>query len=158
MGGGTRVPLVIAGPGLPRGRRVAEAVGLIDLYPTALELAGLPANPTVEGRSLVPLIEPRDDDTDAEPRVAITTYGWGNHAVRDRRYRLIRYEDGSEELYDHDSDPNEWRNLAESAAHEKVLARMRAYLPEVNRGWFKSSKLSTNPYFLANKREHPQAR
>ena len=58
------------------------------------------------------------------------TYQRGNHAVRSERWRYIRYADGSEELYDHESDPNEWTNLADDPSHEAVMAKHRKWLPK----------------------------
>jgi arylsulfatase A-like enzyme len=58
----------------------------------------------------------------------VTTRGRGNHAVRSQRWRYIRYQDGSEELYDHDADPNEWTNLAAHAASARRTAAVRAEL------------------------------
>ena len=104
----TRVPLVIAAPGRAPGVS-SRPVGLVDVYPTLLELAGLAPGEALDGHSLAPLL---DDPAAAWPHVAITTFGPGNHSVRTSRWRYTRYADGSEELYDHDVDPQEWRNLA----------------------------------------------
>ena len=54
-----------------------------------------------------------------------------NHAVRTKDFRYIRYEDGTEELYNHQNDPNEWTNLAGDKAHSKTIARIRKLLPNV---------------------------
>jgi hypothetical protein len=59
------------------------------------------------------------------------TYGRGNHAVRSQRWRYIRYADGTEELYDHDRDPNEWSNVASQPVHDKVIHEHRKWLPTV---------------------------
>ena len=139
----THAPLAFSGPGIEGGRVVRKAVGLIDIYPTLLDLAGLPANPANEGHSLRPLIENADADW---PYAALTTYGRNNHSVRTERYRYIRYEDGSEELYDHESDPNEWRNLAGDAAFAAVKERLRGRLPAVNAPWSAVSPYDYNDY------------
>ena len=65
-------------------------------------------------------------------RVVVTTQGKGNHAVRSGRYRYIRYADGGEELYDHKTDPHEWRNLAGDQSLAKVKLRLAKRLPGVN--------------------------
>lgn len=57
------------------------------------------------------------------------TYGRGNHAVRSKRWRYIQYADGSEELYDHDSDPNEWNNLVARPDSQSIIAEHRKWLP-----------------------------
>ena len=51
-------------------------------------------------------------------------------AVRSERYRYIRYKDGSEELYDHKSDPNEWQNLAGRASLGEIKAQLRQRVPK----------------------------
>jgi hypothetical protein len=55
-----------------------------------------------------------------------------NHAVRTERWRYIRYADDSEELYDHESDPMEYSNLAGSAEHGAIKKRLAAWLPTEN--------------------------
>ncbi|MCH2383439.1 MAG: DUF4976 domain-containing protein, partial [Pedosphaera sp.] len=65
-------------------------------------------------------------------RVAVSTQGKGNHAVRSSRFRYIRYADGSEELYDHKTDPHEWHNLAAKPEHKGTIAELREHLPKVN--------------------------
>jgi len=121
----TRVVLSITAPGMKPGRCDAP-VNLLDLYPTLCETAGLPLRPELEGQSLLPLL--RDPKSEWN-RPTLTTFNRGNHALRDRRYRYIRYADGSEELYDHQSDPNEWHNLAGDDQFDDVKARLARWLP-----------------------------
>ncbi|MBE0653815.1 MAG: hypothetical protein IH594_08450 [Bacteroidales bacterium] len=64
---------------------------------------------------------------------AMTTFGEGNHALRDQRWRYVRWCDGSEEFYDHENDPNEWNNLAGHHGHKAVKKHMASYLPEKER-------------------------
>ena len=101
--------------------------------PTLIDLCGLPANPRLEGVSLRPLLEDPEADW---MHVAISTLGQNNHAVRDERWRYIRYADGSEELYDHQTDRNEWNNIAAKplppGLHTKVIARLTKHLPKTN--------------------------
>ena len=126
----TRVPLIVAGPGVARGAKVTSPAELIDVYPTLAELCALPPRAGLEGQSLVPqLTDP------AAPRTfpAITTHGQNSHAVRSHRFRYIRYFDGGEELYDHEHDPNEWTNRAANPSHAKTKHGLAAFLPTVNR-------------------------
>jgi choline-sulfatase len=125
----TRVPLIFAGPGVARGARCDRPVELLDLYPTLLELSGLPTQAGLEGHSLAPLLK---DARAKRAWPAITTHNQGNHTVRSEHWRYIRYADGSEELYDHRRDPNEWMNLAGNPRNAKVLAEQRRWLPKVN--------------------------
>jgi arylsulfatase A-like enzyme len=104
-------------------RRPAE---LLDVYPTLLELCGLPANKTNEGISLVPQLK---EATAARVRPAVTTHNPGNHAVRTEKWRYIRYADGSEELYDVVKDPHEWTNIAADAAHAVLKKELAKWMP-----------------------------
>lgn len=131
----TRVPLVVAPARAGRERFRAGAVcrqpvGLIDLYPTLLELCGLPPKPDLDGTSLVPQLR----DPAAATRPVVITFGAGNHAVRDDRWRLIRYADGSEELYDHQQDPHEWHNRAADPQLAPVRQRLAQALPRPRAG------------------------
>jgi choline-sulfatase len=125
----TRVPLIVAGPGATAGQRCAQPAELLDIYPTLVELAGLPPRSDLEGESLLPQLE---DASTPRDRPAITTHNQGNHAVRSERWRYIRYADGSEELYDMPADPREWRNLAGQADHADIIAEHRRWLPAVD--------------------------
>ncbi|MCW8924940.1 MAG: sulfatase-like hydrolase/transferase, partial [Xanthomonadales bacterium] len=125
----SRVPLMIKAPGGVAGQVTKKTASLLDLYPTLLDLAGLPAYERNEGTSLRPLLEGATDTLD---EVAITSYGFGNHAIRDERYRYIHFVDGSEEFYDHEVDPNEWHNLANDPAYAEAKQRLARHLPKVN--------------------------
>jgi len=128
----TRVPLLIvpaAGHPAARkwaGQRTPAPVSLVDLYPTLIDLAGLPAREGLDGLSIRTLLESPGVDTD---RAVVTTFGKGRHAVRSRSWRLIRYEDGTRELYDLASDPNEWKNLAGKVEHSRMEASLASKLP-----------------------------
>lgn len=122
----TRVPLMFAGPGVAAGARVTSPAELLDIYPTLIDLTGLPEQPGLEGHSLVPQLR----DAQA-PRAwpAITTHNAGNHGVRTEHWRYIRYADGTEELYDMQADPAEFHNLAADPQHAPVLEEHRRFLP-----------------------------
>jgi arylsulfatase A-like enzyme len=123
----TRVPLILAGPGVAdSGMRCTRAVGLLDLLPTLLELCGLDTPDELAGRSLAPLLRDPAREWD---RPAVTTWGLGNHAVRSNRWRYIRYRDGSQELYDHGADAHEWRNLAGRPELAPVVGELSRWLP-----------------------------
>lgn len=132
----TRVPLMVKIPagasdtlpqGAKPGSRCDQAVGLIDLYPTLVELCGLPKKETNDGRSLIPLL--RGDAVDADA-VAITWLGdAGSLAVSGKDWRYIRYADKSEELYHITNDPHEHRNLAAIPEHAAKLDEFRKRVP-----------------------------
>ncbi len=122
-----RVPLVIVAPGVATPGGISDRpVSLVDLYPTLVELCGLPARADLDGLSLVPLL--RDPDAPRD-RPALMTEMPGNHAIRTDRWRYIHYADGTEELYDHQNDPHEWTNLATDSRHREVIAAHRRWLP-----------------------------
>jgi hypothetical protein len=76
--------------------------------------------------SIVPLLENPSAEWDTP---AITTHGYKNHAVRDARWRYIRYENGDEELYDTQGDPLEYANLASDSKFASAKAWMAKHLP-----------------------------
>ncbi|WP_016956570.1 sulfatase [Catenovulum agarivorans] len=140
----TRTPLIIKPP-KSQGKQVsAQPVSLLDLYPTLISMCGLPANPQLEGRDITPLIAKADTQWQ---HAAVTTFGPNNHAVKTDRYRYIRYEDGSEELYDHKTDPNEWKNLANLSQYQDIKQDLRKHLPKENAPWSPVSQFRSNDYF-----------
>ncbi len=140
-----RVPLIFSVPGISGGQKTDGATSLLDLYPTLLDLCGLPRNSKNEGVSVVPLIENPSAEWN---HLALTTYGKGNHSVRSRDYRYIVYEDGSEELYDMQRDPNEWTNLAMKKNYAYMKKHLRSALPKHEKLWSRWSKHPAgNAYF-----------
>lgn len=125
----THVPFIIwdTREDAATGRSTDEAVSLIDIYPTLAEMAGLDAPSYVDGASLVPFLA---DATYQRAEPAITTWGRGNYSVRTRNWRYVRYFDGSEELYNHADDPQEWLNLAGKPAMAGQKKKLAAWLPE----------------------------
>jgi arylsulfatase A-like enzyme len=107
--------------------RCEEAVNLIDIYPTLSELCGLPDRAGLDGLSLVPQLK----DPSTERSVpSITFNGTNRNSLRTKRWRYIRYDDGSEELYDHDKDPMEWTNLAGNPEYASVIAELSTHIPK----------------------------
>ena len=126
----TRSPLIVVAPGVsPREGVCRRPVDFLGVFPTLAELCGLPVPATCEGVSFQPLVK---DPTAAWTRPAVTTHGYQNHAVRSERWRYIRYADGSEELYDHSVDPQEWTNLAGRSEMQEVKRTLAAALPSQN--------------------------
>jgi arylsulfatase A-like enzyme len=123
---GTRVPLIIMGPGIPEGKVINKPVQLMDIYPTLLELSNLEPDPKHQGNSLVPLLQ----NMKAEwPHYARICFGPGNYAIVSERYRFIQYNDGSEEFYDHKTDPQEWHNAISKAEYTHIITQHRLQLP-----------------------------
>lgn len=140
-----RVPLIISSPKHERGRRSRSLVELVDLYPTLVDLCGLAMPPHLEGKSLKPILEdPRKVVKEAaftwHPRPAYPPQGEDpevmGYSMRTDRYRYTewhRWNDGvtiARELYDHERDPLENRNVAGDRANQ---ARMEALSAQMRR-------------------------
>ena len=128
------MPLLISGPGIVPDIPCEQSVSLIDIYPTLIDLCSLPENKKLEGISLVPQLE---NSKTVRDRPAITSSYFGNHAVRSHSWRLITYEDGAEELYDHRSDPDEFHNLADDPRYKLIKDKLRRWLPRSGEPEFK---------------------
>ncbi len=123
----TRVPLVLAGPGLPPGESRA-LVTLSDLFPTLLRLCGVAPPAGVEGLDLAPLWR---GESRQVREVLYTAFEASQRAVRDGRFKLVVYPKiGHEQLFDLERDPLELRNLAADPAHAATKARLRARMEE----------------------------
>jgi arylsulfatase A-like enzyme len=123
----TRVPLIIRAPGVgAAGQESTRPVSLLDVYPTLIDLCGLPARSDLEGDSLEPLL--RDPDA-IRDQPAVCTMGRGNHAIITEEWRYIQRMDGTEELYDLTADQNEWTNLAARPELEETKAELAGWIP-----------------------------
>ena len=128
----TRVPLFIHAPGVSKdGVKTRQPVTLTDLYPTLCDLAGLPTPAQCSGVSLVSQLKNPDKK---KKSLSLTSFQfWGDsapsHAVSDNRYRLIRYPDGFEELYDLKKDSNEFQNLSKEPNFSKIKKRLSLGIP-----------------------------
>lgn len=125
----THVPLIFAGPGVAMAAKCKQPVELLDIYPTLVDLCGLPPKTGLEGHSLTTQLK-NPEAKRAWP--AITTHNPGNHAVRTERWRYIRYANGEEELYDMQADPKEWNNLASDPNSKEVIRELTGWLPTIN--------------------------
>ncbi len=139
-----RVPLIIVAPGVARPGGVAPApVSQVDIFPTLAELCGVRAPNGLQGQSFVPMLR---DPSAANRGWALTqvtrgraTRGggdgrpqavWMGYSLCTRRHRHTEWDEGREgrELYDHDLDPGELRNLADDPAHSNRVAELSAQL------------------------------
>jgi len=125
----TRVPMMIrSADRRAAGRVVDQPVSLVDIYPTLVDMCGLsPPAHALSGESLAAYFASAEH---RKTTPAYVTYGKGNDSVVDEQWRFIRYADGTEELYDHSVDPNEWTNLAGNqrlqGQRDRLLALMEA--------------------------------
>jgi arylsulfatase A-like enzyme len=130
-----RVPLVIGGPGLPKNKRTEAFAYLFDLFPTLCELTGTQVPPTVEGLSLAPVIRGQK----AKVRDSMfTAYRKFQRAVKDDRYKLIRYHVNGKkttQLFDLKSDPLERKNLAGDTSQAARVEGLNGLMKE----WMKNT-------------------
>jgi uncharacterized sulfatase len=126
-----RVPLIVAAPGVRQpGTPAGSPVELVDLYPTLVDLAGLPAPAPLDGVSLRPLLE---DPAARVKEAAFTVSNRGRRlgrSVRTPRYRYTWWRPDAAELYDHDRDAGEHRNLASQAGQKETVARLKRMIED----------------------------
>jgi len=128
-----RVPLVLAGPGIPAGERRDAFAYLLDLFPTACEMAGVPTPKSVEGKSLVPILK---GEAKAVRDSVFAAYRDVQRSVSDGRFKLIAYTvRGARraQLFDLANDPWEMHDLSADPAHAPKLAELQARLAEWQR-------------------------
>ncbi len=132
----TRIPFIFrvpeGAPGLPQGTQpgsvCSKPVNLLSLYPTLVELCGLPAKSDNDGPSIVSLLE---NPSAKWPHVSLTHSGKpGTFGLSAEGWRYIHYENGDEELYNISADPYEWTNLAANPEHAPKLAELRSLAPK----------------------------
>jgi arylsulfatase A-like enzyme len=121
-----RAPLIIAGPGIPRGRLVDAMTYLLDIFPTLGDLAGIPAPEGSEGQSLVPILTgQRQTGRDS----IFTAYIDVQRAIRDERWKLIVYPKiNKTQLFDLKNDPAELHDLANDPDRTGEVKRLTALL------------------------------
>ena len=123
--GGMHMPLIFAGPGIPKGESQAFAY-LYDVYPTMCDLAGIPVPEGLDAMSLKPVI------TGQQAKVRdylFTAYKKCQRSLRDDRWKLIRYpEVDVTQLFDLQNDPHEMNNLATNPAYAGKVKDMMALL------------------------------
>jgi arylsulfatase A-like enzyme len=126
-----RSPLIVTGPGIPKGRRSDAMCYLLDIFPTLGELAGVAAPEGSEGQSLAPIIAGKKPTGRGS---IFTAYADTQRAVRDDRWKLIVYPKVHKaQLFDLQTDPGETCDLADGPSHAVELDR----LTELLRDWQK---------------------
>lgn len=115
-----RAPLIIREAGQETGKVITAPVSLTDIFATTLDLAGVDVPADTDSNSLLPLMRGGDATTKG-----VLTWLYGSFSLRTAEFRYIRYEDGSEELYDIVVDVHQTNNLAGDPTHAGDLAVLR---------------------------------
>ncbi|WP_432763240.1 sulfatase-like hydrolase/transferase [Echinimonas agarilytica] len=133
--GGMHVYMVFAGPGIAQGRSQTLTY-LLDMFPTLSDLTGIDKPASLQGTSLVPVINGEKSDV---REFVYTSYGEKNmqqRALRNARWKIIFFPDiDAYELYDLQNDPRELNDLSNSKAHQQELVRMKAQLALEGKKW-----------------------
>jgi iduronate 2-sulfatase len=134
-----RVPFIMAGPGIAKGKPCPRTVELLDLYPTLTDLCGLTPPPGLEGRNLRPLLSNPDAPWPYPAYTQVLRLDDkrrpAGHSVRTERWRYTEWEQGKTgvELYDEIADPGEFNNLAHDAKCTNIVAELRVLLRQVQK-------------------------
>ena len=124
----TRIPFIIKAPGVTVPNTVCDRpVDHMNVFPTLLSLCDLPMKAGLDGHDMTVLLKDPDAEWDYP---AISEIREGHMAVRSQNWRYIRYNDGSEELYDRNNDSNEWTNLAGDGQYQNIIDQHRKWIPD----------------------------
>ena len=125
-----RVPLVFAGPGIPKGEKRDTLCYLLDIFPTLCDLLDLPIPVSVEGHSLAGCLKDKNQNTRGVLYLAYTDLMRG---VRWGSYKLIEYASGQTQLFNLSNDPAEQHNLAPERPER--TAGLRSQLLALRDAW-----------------------
>jgi arylsulfatase A-like enzyme len=133
-----RVPLVVRGPGVERGREVSRLTNNADLLPTLLDLIGETPSERVDGRSIAPLFGPDAAEAPWRNTIVLESRHEARNqdvppfgAVRSERFKWIEYENGQNALYDLENDPYEMKNVADGPPYQAVAEELSRRLGDL---------------------------
>ncbi len=124
----SNVPFVWAGKGIAKDTEIKASVSLIDTYPTLIDLCKLKKLKNLEGRSLANALQ--NPEVAVDRNVFLPDRDRGSYAMINKEWRFIHYQNGSEELYNLQTDPHEWNNLAEDSSYFSVIQEMKKSAPK----------------------------
>lgn len=124
------IPLILAGPGVPQGRRIGTPASLVDIYPTILGSFGI-SDRSAPGISLIDLAAGTEQDRTVFAEYHAVGSRHGFYMVRDRRYKYVYYVDAPAQLFDLETDPHELDDLAEHPEYESLVSRYRSELLKI---------------------------
>jgi iduronate 2-sulfatase len=130
-----RVPLIVYDPRAKgNGKACGRTVELVDLYPTLADLCGLTPPAGLQGASLQPLLTAPGAAWDRPAFTQVWRGGFPGHSVRTERWRYTEWDNGTKgaELYDHQADPHEWKNLAAAPEYADMVKELRV---QIRRNW-----------------------
>ncbi|KAI6058511.1 Arylsulfatase K [Aix galericulata] len=178
--GSSHVPLLVMGPGIKEQQQISNLVSLVDIYPTMLDIAGIPVPQNLSGYSLIPLLQGKAEE-ELSPRgprpswVLSEFHGCNVNAstymLRTDKWKYIAYSDGHSvlpQLFDLSADPDELTNVAVKFPEivnslDKILRsvvnypKVSSYVQEYNKKQFISWKQSLGQNYsavIANLRWH----
>ncbi len=124
----SKVPLIMRwASNFPAGQHRKEPVGLIDLFPTLCDFAGIPVPDECGGISLKPLLTGEntiDRKAIFSESVVLKVPEFAGCMMRSDKWKYSYYLDGTEELYDMENDPGEWNNLAQDERYADMVKAM----------------------------------
>ena len=125
-----RVPLIISVPGGLKGKASGRTVELLDIYPTLVELTGLDPHQKLQGKSLTPLLKNPAAKWDKPAYTQVRRDKIFGRSVRTERFRYTEWDEGRAgvELYDHQSDPGEFKNLAKENNQSETVNELAILL------------------------------
>lgn len=122
-----RIPFIVFDPRtMKEGGICGRPMDSVDIYPTLLDLCDIKIPLDIDGKSFKRLLK----DPNAAWKPAVMMLQRNNVAIRSERFRYIRYEDGTEELYDHEKDPHEHKNISKNPEMRATIDALGEYIPK----------------------------